>query len=103
MHATTNSFSREITGFYDDYFKDEKLAVSYVELILMIEDYDKISQKVIAGKMNMAPSTITRFINKLKKRGLVSKRMDGRISYITLSGSGKELALSLRKKYEQAD
>ena len=103
MHAITNSISREITGFYDAYFKEDKLATSYIELLLMIEDYDKISQKAIATKMNLAPSTITRFINKLIKKGLVSKKMDGRISYVTLSESGKKEVPNLRNKYEQAE
>lgn len=103
MHAITNSISREITGFYDAYFKEDKLATSYVELLLLIEDYDKISQKAIAQKMNLAPSTITRFINKLIKKRLVSKMMDGRISYVELSETGKKEVPKLRKKYEQAE
>ncbi len=103
MHAITNSISREITGFYDAYFKEDKLATSYIELLLMIEDYEKISQKVIATKMNLAPSTITRFLNKLIKKKLVSKKMDGRISYVVLSELGKKVVPKLREKYEQAD
>lgn len=103
MHAITNSISREITGFYDAYFKEDKLATSYIELLLLIEDYEKISQKVIAKKMNLAPSTITRFINKLVKQGLISRRMDGRISYIALSDEGLKQVPGLRAKYEQAE
>lgn len=103
MHAITNSISREITGFYDSYFKEYKLATSYIELLLMIEDYEKISQKVIVTKMNLAPSTITRFLNKLIKKGLVSKMMDGRISYVELSEQGKKDVPKMREKYEQAD
>lgn len=103
MHAITNSISREITKFYDVYFKDDNLATSYVELLLLIEDYEKISQKAIAAKMNLAPSTITRFINKLIKKGWVSKKMDGRISYVTLSEKGVNEVPKLRKKYEQVE
>ena len=103
MHAITNSLSREISAFYDTYFKEDKLATSYVELLLLIEDYDKISQKVIATKMNLAPSTITRFLNKLIKKGVVSKKMDGRISYVELSEQGKKEVPKLRNKYEQAE
>ncbi len=103
MHAITNSISREITRFYDEYFKEDKLATSYIELLLLIEDYEKISQKVIANKMNLAPSTITRFINKLVKRGLISRMMDGRISYIALSDEGVKRVPDLRVKYEQAE
>jgi len=103
MHAETNSISREITKFYDEYFKKEKLATSYIELLLMIDDYEKISQKGLAEKMNLAPSTITRFISKLEKRGWVSKMMDGRLSYIALSEKGMKNVPELRIKYEQAE
>ena len=103
MHTEANRFSREISAFYDSYFKSEKLATSYIELILIVEEAGDVTQKEIADKLSLAPSTITRFINKLEKRGLVSKKMDGRMARIVLTNRGAQQAPELREKYHQAE
>lgn len=103
MHAEANRFSREISSFFDAYFKDEKLATSYIELILFVEESGDTTQKEIAEKMSLAPSTITRFINKLEKSGLVLKKMDGRSAQVMLTKKGVKAAPGLREKYKQAE
>ena len=103
MHTEANLFSREISAFYDSYFKSEKLATSYIELILIVEEAGDVTQKEIADKLSLAPSTITRFINKLEKRGFVSKKMDGRMARVILTNKGAQEAPKLREKYQQAE
>jgi DNA-binding MarR family transcriptional regulator len=102
MHAILNSFSREVCQFFDDYFKEHKLATPYVELILLLHEHEKIPQKDLAEKMHLAPSTITRFVNKLVKKGLVEKSRNGRLSQVSLSEKGKNLAPHLVKAYDEA-
>lgn len=103
MHTEANRFSREISAFYDAYFKEEKLATSYIELILIVDEAGSTTQKGIAEKLSLAPSTITRFINKLEKRGFVLKEMDGRNAMITLTKEGASNAINFRRKYDQAE
>src|SRR5690625_7969785 len=76
MYATINSFSREITSFYDQDFQEEDLATSYIELLIILLDHDPLPQQEIAELMNLAPSTITRFVKNLDKRGLATKKKD---------------------------
>jgi DNA-binding MarR family transcriptional regulator len=103
MHAILNSFSRDVTRLFDHYLKEFKLATPFVELLIHLQKEKKLSQKELSERMNLAPSTITRFINKLKKRGLVEKRMNGRMAYITLSEKGKTLIPSLAGAYQKAE
>ncbi|MEX0944235.1 MAG: MarR family transcriptional regulator [Balneolaceae bacterium] len=103
MHSTANKFSRDISAFFDAIFKEDKLATSYIELILIVEEYESVSQKLIATKMNLAPSTITRFINKLEKMGYLSKKMDGRLARISLTKKGSDKVPLFQKKYEDAE
>lgn len=102
MHATINSFSREISSFFDNHFKDEDLATSYIELLIILLDNDALPQQEIADVMNLAPSTITRFVKKLEKRGLVmKKKIEGKVKVI-LSDEGVKAAKRLRKSYQAA-
>jgi DNA-binding MarR family transcriptional regulator len=102
MHSILNSFSREVSRFFDDYFKEYQLATPYVELILLVYQNEKISQKKLGEEMNLAPSTITRFVDKLVKRGLFKKSKNGRLARISLSADGKKLVPYLSKGYEEA-
>ncbi len=104
IHNTLNTFSREISTFFDDHFKEFGLATSYIELILMVKRSDKgCTQKEIAQEMKLDPSTITRFINKLRKKELVEKSRSGRQSKITLTTNGEQLAVKVEKVYKKAE
>ena len=102
MHSAANSFGREISRHFDSYFAEYDLATSYIELLLILFEKEELSQNDLADDMNLAPSTITRFINKLVKKGLVQKKKEGRTAVITLSKKGKSLAPVLKGKFETA-
>lgn len=102
MHSASNAFSREITRHFDSYFKEYGLATSYVELLLILYAHDELSQNDLADKMKLAPSTITRFVNKLVKKDLVEKKKVGRTAVITLSKKGQGQLPSLKRSFENA-
>ena len=78
MHSAANHFSREISRFFDSYFEEHQLATSYVQVLRLIYENQTVTQKEIADRMNLAPSTITRFIGKLEKLGFVEKTRNGK-------------------------
>ncbi|NBC66349.1 MAG: MarR family transcriptional regulator [Bacteroidetes bacterium] len=102
MHSAANIFSREITRHFDSYFQEFDLATSYVELLIILFERNELSQHDLAEEMKLAPSTITRFVNKLVKRGLVEKKKVGRTAVISLSSEGKELTPTLKQRFENA-
>lgn len=102
MHSEANSFSREISRHFDSYFEEYDLATSYVELLLILHDQERLSQNDLAERMNLAPSTITRFINKLVKKSLVQKKKSGRTAVVSLSRKGQALAPKLKDRFEKA-
>lgn len=103
MYSAANTFSREISRHYDSFFEGKGLTTSYVELMIILLGTESISQKEIAEKMNMAPSTITRFIAKLQKLGYVKKKRDGKTMSLTLVDSKKKDVKELQVLYKKAD
>lgn len=85
MHSAANHFSREISRFFDSYFEEHQLATSYVQVLRLISEHQTVTQKEIADSMNLAPSTITRFIGKLEKMGLVKKTRAGKEMSVHIS------------------
>lgn len=102
MHSQLNSFSREVSKHYDSYFKDFGLATSYIELLLLIYKEGGLSQKYLSDRMNLAPSTITRFIKKLEKSGYIEKNKDGRLTKIVISAEASERVEKMHNLYEKA-
>ncbi|PWN05911.1 MarR family winged helix-turn-helix transcriptional regulator [Rhodohalobacter mucosus] len=104
MHSAANHFSREISRFFDSYFDEHKLATSYVQVLRLIDEQQSITQKEIADRMNLAPSTITRFIGKLNKMGLIEKTRSGKEMSVHISEGEKNTVrnmISLLKKAEK--
>lgn len=102
MHFTVNSFAREVGKIFDDYIKPLGVATSYAELLMLLSDNDGLQQQEIAKGMNLAPSTITRFIAKLEKEKLVKKRKKTGRSDVILTEKGKEKTAQIKKEYANA-
>lgn len=103
FHHTLNSFAREISSYFDEIFKSTGLSTSYIELLMFLHDMDGSSQKELAEILHLAPSTITRFIEKLEKKKLVKKSRSGREIEIELSPQGEAVVNDAIQKYHTAE
>ena len=102
FHSSVNSFSRTLSSFFDKKLSRFNLATSYIELMILLKDNDSVSQKEIADQLSLAPSTITRFVDKLRKEGYLTKKRDGRNMTIELTDKGREAALDMDREYQSA-
>lgn len=85
LFFTSNRFSRYMTKIADDVFAKTNLSPSYIYLLIVVYQYPGITQKELCDKLSIAPSTSTRFINKLEKLNLVYRRLDWKETHIHLS------------------
>jgi len=102
MHFTVNSFAREVGKIFDEHVKPLGVATSYAELLMLLSDHDGLQQQDIANQMNLAPSTITRFIAKLEKEKLVKKRKKTGRSDVILTEKGAKKTGQIKIKYTDA-
>lgn len=99
FHSSVNSFSRTLTSYFDERLKKFSLATSYIELMILLRKEEATSQKEIAEQLSLAPSTITRFVNKLKKEGYLTKKRDGRNMTIELTEKGQSVSAEMEAEY----
>lgn len=64
---------------------------SYAFILTLVDREPGIMPKDLAEKLNLAPSTITRFIDKLEHQGLLERRAEGRTARIYLTEGGVTL------------
>lgn len=102
MHAEANRFSRELSRYFDSFFEEYNLAAPYAEVMILLSEREETGQSELADALHLAPSTITRFLSKLEKRGWVKKRASGRSVMASLTKEGKRKAAELNERYELA-
>lgn len=97
----TSALSRKLTSEADDVFATMGLSSSHALLLLFIKKEPEIQPSSLAGKMHLKPSTITRLVQKLETRQLVTKRSEGRATSIVCTNEGEELASSIEDKWQR--
>ncbi|WP_340103991.1 MarR family winged helix-turn-helix transcriptional regulator [Rhodohalobacter sp. 8-1] len=102
FHSSVNSFSRTLSSYFDEKLSRFNLATSYIELMILMKENNEVSQKEIAEQLSLAPSTITRFVDKLKKEGYLTKKRDGRNMTIELTQNGRQVSSEMEREYQAA-
>ena len=102
FHLRLNRFSRDLTAHFDQRLKGLGLAVSYIELLISLDENGECSQKFLGEELHLAPSTITRFLQKLETKELLTRRKKGYVSLVSLTPKGKKIAERGKVIYKEA-
>ena len=78
LYFTTSALSRKITKMAEESFKPIGLTPSYAFLLMVVNEEPGIEPKLLSKKLNLAPSTVTRFVDKLVYQGYLSREMNGK-------------------------
>ncbi|PAB58364.1 MarR family winged helix-turn-helix transcriptional regulator [Anaeromicrobium sediminis] len=97
LYFTANKLSRIITKMAEEEFVKTGVSPSYAFLLMTVYSNPGISPKEISKELHIAPSTITRFVDKLEVKGLVNREFKGKNSFIYLTQEGKELQVEIQK------
>lgn len=99
LYFTANSLARRVSRMADEAFMVTGLAPSYAFVQMVVNEQPGVHQNEISTRMNLAPSTVTRFIDKLEERGLIRREAEGKASHIYPTPKGLELQGSIEKAW----
>jgi len=85
----------------EEEFKHTGLSPSYAFLMMLVNETPGIGQKDLAEKLNLAPSTVTRFLDSLANRGYLYRVVHGKTSSIHPTDSGIALDEVIGKAWKQ--
>ncbi|MFC5700246.1 MarR family winged helix-turn-helix transcriptional regulator [Cohnella faecalis] len=97
LYFTTNRLSRAITRMADEAFATTGLTPAYGYLIRLVIGKPGSTQKELSEKLYIAPSTLTRFIDKLENKGLVKRKVQGKTVLVYPTERGMELEQAVRQ------
>lgn len=95
LYFASNALARNITRLAEEAYAPTGLAPSHAMLLMVVIDQPGIGPSEIAETMLLQPSTVTRFVEKLEQKGLVTRKTNGKFTevYPTEEGSAFNMRL----------
>ncbi|GAC1396076.1 MAG: winged helix-turn-helix transcriptional regulator [Sediminibacterium sp.] len=96
LYFTSNALARKIEKLAAESWKKVGLSPGHAYLLMAVLDEPGMQPGAIAAEMQLTPSTITRFIEKLEEKKLVVRTTEGKITNVYPTPKAKELQLELK-------
>ncbi|WP_138430845.1 MarR family winged helix-turn-helix transcriptional regulator [Fodinibius saliphilus] len=95
------AFSRKLSRQADEVFASVGLSSSHALLLLLVQNDPGIQPSVLAERLYLKPSTITRLVQKLERRELVERESEGRTTSVVSTAKGARVAKQIRSKWQE--
>ena len=99
LYYSSNALARIITKMAEDEFAVTGLTPSYAFLLMSINANPGIQPTDLSKEMLLTPSTITRLIEKLEHKGLVTRNNVGKITEVFPTEKGISLEIEVKKAW----
>ncbi len=92
---------QKLTKMAEESFRVIDMHPTYGYIIALIGNYNVIKVKIIAERLNLSSSTITRMIDKLVTWGYVQKGSDNSKVAISLTEQGEVILIEVKKCWDE--
>ncbi|WP_373682476.1 MarR family winged helix-turn-helix transcriptional regulator [Desulfovibrio sp. JC010] len=86
-----NTLSRVVGRLADEAFAETGISPAHAFLMMLVNENPGIIQKELTAALHLAPSTVTRFVDSLAKKGFVERRTEGKLSKVYPTEAGMAL------------
>lgn len=100
LFFTANSLARVITRMAEEEFSMTGLSPSHAFLLMSVKDHPGIGTKALSEHLQLAPSTITRFVDSLVYKGFIDRKFEGRETSLTLTSEGKKIQKKIMEAWK---
>ena len=96
IYFASGVLARKMEKMAIECWKKIALAPSHGYLLLLVIDYPGIQPGNLSEELQLSPSTITRLIEKLEEKKLVTRAAEGKLTKVLPTTKGKELLPQLK-------
>lgn len=97
LYYASNALARMTTRMAEEEFSKVGLSPSYAFLIMTVAKKQGIQPGEISKALELTPSTITRLIDKMEKKGLLRRKFEGKTTEVYITAKGEALTGEIKK------
>ena len=97
LYYASNALARTTTRMAEEEFASVGLSPSYAFLIMTVSKKPGIQPGDISKALELTPSTITRLIEKMEKKGLLRRKYEGKNTGVFITAKGEALTIDIKK------
>jgi DNA-binding MarR family transcriptional regulator len=97
LYFSVSRLNRIVTKMAEEEFRSTGLTPSYAFLILLVIGKPGISPGELGSELHVAPSTVTRLLDKLEYKGLVLRKTEGKTASVHPTDSSLHLEAEIRR------
>jgi DNA-binding MarR family transcriptional regulator len=101
LYFTANALARKVEKLASETWKKTGLAPSHAYLLHLAIEQPGIQAGQLAFQLQLTPSTVTRLIEKLEIKKLVTRTMEGKQTYIYPTQKGKDMRSLIKQCTEE--
>ena len=99
LYFTANALARTISRLADVEFRSTGLAPSHAFLLMLVIESPGVAQKELSRSLQLAPSTVTRMVDALAAKKLVTRAISGRTTMVSPTQKGKKLLPTIHEAW----
>lgn len=100
LYFSLGAMSRQIQKIAEEEFRETGLSPSHAFVLMSVNARQEINPGEIAKELFLAPSTVTRLIEKLEALQLVQRENEGKYMKVITTSKGLEKDIRIRKAWE---
>jgi MarR family transcriptional regulator, organic hydroperoxide resistance regulator len=97
FYFTANALARKIEKLAIDSWKEANLSPSHAYLLFVVLEEPGVQPGFLSEQLQLTPSTVTRLIEKLEEKKLVSRTFEGKVTNVFPTDSAKALVPLMKK------
>jgi DNA-binding MarR family transcriptional regulator len=101
LYFSANALARSITQLAEEAFAPTGLGPSYVFVLMALVRRPGISASELAETLQLKPSTVTRLLDNLEQRLLLTRKLVGRSITVQSTAKGEKLAEQANTAWRQ--
>ena len=101
LYFTANSLARSLTSIAEEEFKKTGFAPNYAFIIMLVCEKPGMMQKEIGEYLQLTPSTITRFVDKLERKNMVARKGEGKAVFLEATEEGRAMLPEIQSAWER--
>ena len=101
LYFTANSLARAITHMSEEEFKKIGLSSSHAFLIMLAIEKPGSTIKELAEEMNLAHSTVSRFVDALARKNYIEKQAEGKTAKVFPTKDAEKISKDITEAWKR--